>query len=91
MQSIILASCCLHNYLRSNATYCPTGMVDTEIGEEHHENPGMWRNDPNTCLQGLTRDRRGNASSLQGRVVRDQFKEYFNNSGAVNWQWDRTG
>ena len=32
-----------------------------------------------------------NNHSSEAKLIRDEFKEYFNNDGAVTWQWHACG
>ena len=69
----------------------PSILQDTEDHETGRIIPGSWRNDvPNsfwldffpTC---------SNNFSQEGRGIREEYKEYFNNEGAVTWQWRMCG
>ena len=68
--------------------YCPKTFVDND-GPNGFE-PGEWREDSNS-INGLTSIRNlGNSNNCGAdeKLVREQFTEYFNNEGAVDWQWD---
>lgn len=90
--SITKAIVALHNFLmthneQSNSTYCPIDFVDRDNPEGLI--PGHWRNDAD-MIQGL-QELSGNSSnnfSRDAADVRNKFKTYFNNEGAVEWQWD---
>ncbi|XP_057310637.1 uncharacterized protein LOC130648602 [Hydractinia symbiolongicarpus] len=83
----------LHNYLMtvSNANdtynYCPENYVDR--GSQNNIIPGEWRKDSESIsgIQDLTNCSSNNYSK-QAALIRDEFKCYFNNEGAVEWQWD---
>ena len=72
-----VASCALHNYLRTKAAlaYTPTGSVDSEsVGGTTHT--GEWRKETSLVSVG----RQGtNTYSKDAKEVRDKLCEYFNN------------
>lgn len=85
VQTVTLAACVLHNFLRTETmgTYMPTNSVDREEnGVLAH---GSWREDVD---QGIRRcgQQAGNRVSRTPITIRDEFKNYFNNEGAVAWQ-----
>lgn len=75
IDSVVLACCVLHNYLRKNASqsYCPPELLDEELRESGPNvadiAPGLGRN-----------------PTEEAKVVRDKFMEYFNTDGQVPWQ-----
>ena len=83
----------LHNYLLSvsNAEgayqYCPRGYADGESRQGVIE--GEWRAEAahNGGLLDIPKFGSNNYSLAAG-LVRDQYKEYLNNEGAVDWQLD---
>ena len=82
----------LHNFLMSlstddNYNYCPLSYADRNTGEGFI--PGEWRRDADniTGVQELSHIGSNNYSK-QAALIRDEFKSYFNNEGAVDWQWD---
>ncbi|CAB4001870.1 Hypothetical predicted protein [Paramuricea clavata] len=83
----------LHNFLmsltlsqRSNSyNYCPANYVDQE--NPCGTTPGEWRNhDSSDGLIPIARTGSNNYSRT-AKQVRDDFKDYFMNEGAVDWQW----
>lgn len=79
---IILAACCLHNYMinKNKASYA--AAVDQE-NEDHTVSLGTWRNDP--CLSDL----RPSSVHNPPKCAKEQRKlltTYFNNDGSVPWQ-----
>jgi hypothetical protein len=67
--------------------YIPSGSVDYEdtLNEEIHS--GEWRNSSSsTGMQSLAQQG-SNRYSLDAKSVRDEFTEYFNSLGSVEWQW----
>ena len=91
IQSLVMAALVLHNYLRrssSRNTYCPTGLVDSEDrnGDVIH---GTWRQDSTAeSFLPLAVPPTGHNASNDAKLVREIFKEYFFNEGAVDWQWN---
>ena len=96
VENVILitkAAIALHNFLISlnsssdQYAYCPTNFVDQESPNGYC--PGTWRDDESDTngLQPLEKVGSNNYSK-GAAVVRDEFKNYFNNEGAVEWQMD---
>lgn len=89
VQTLTLAALTLHNYLRnssSRGTYCPTGLADYEM-ENGDVVLGTWRSE-NTAFLNLQVQSTGHNSRVSAKTVRNNFKEYFVNEGAVMWQWE---
>ena len=83
--SVILACCVLHNYLRTRTvTYTPEGYGDT-IDSEGNILDGAWRADQTNYLA-PTRASNSRNGSVAASQVRDILKDYFCNTGAVQWQ-----
>ena len=82
---VVLACCALHNFLRTRSpqNYTPPESKDRENTSECTLELGE-RCDPE-LLHDLQRGTRGQILN-NAIVVRDQFKEYFNNEGSVPWQ-----
>lgn len=86
---IILATCCLHNMLRSQsigrAMYTPPSFLDREdeIAGEFHR--GEWRMENARGMINLNHQG-GNRHANQAIALRDRWCDYFNTVGAVPWQ-----
>ncbi|XP_062607230.1 uncharacterized protein LOC134269020 [Saccostrea cucullata] len=80
----VLASCVLHNYLRSKDSarqiYTPEDMLEESDKRCSTEMVG-------SCLRGITQQG-GNRCNSDARSVRDEYCDYFNTNGSVEWQWD---
>lgn len=91
VETIVLASCLLHNYLRSNpsssAIYTPPGSLDSEHPLSHEVQHGIWRNEI-TSNNFKSLERQGsNHSSENSKLFRNYMMDYFNSeAGAVSWQ-----
>ena len=76
----------LHNFLLNQKSakkvYCPENLVDTEDAEGNFVS-GTWRNDGD--LAGLNAV--GSRPPNSVKQIQCVFKEYFNNEGAVHWQY----
>ena len=87
---MVLTALILHNYLRSSSSrgvYCPAGTIDSEsrVGELIY---GLWRQDSAAqSLLLLTVTTTGHNATTDAKLVRETFKEYFCNEGAIAWQW----
>ncbi|KAK2565706.1 hypothetical protein P5673_010882 [Acropora cervicornis] len=72
----------------SRGVYCPAGTVDPESrdGELIY---GLWRQDSAAqSLLPLTVPKTGHNATTEAKLVRETFKEYFCNEGAIAWQWE---
>ena len=67
---------------------CPKNFIDRE--EPNGIIPGEWRHGEQhtTRLRPINRIGSNNYSEST-KNVRDDFTGYFNQEGAVSWQWDR--
>lgn len=95
--AITKAVVALHNFLMTiNETdreshYCPSTFVEQDGPNGLHL--GEWRQDAN-IMNGIASIQNVGASRNYGeeaKWVREQFEHYFNNEGAVDWQWDKIG
>ena len=81
----------LHNFLMSitedNYNYSPTNFVDQD--GPNGLVPGEWGRDSDD-ITGLVNIRKdgSNNHSRNACQIRNEFKEYFCNEGARDWQWD---
>eukprot|EP00795_Rhopilema_esculentum_P005764 gene5764-11043_t len=92
ISTITMATLTIHNFLRksqSRKIYCPVGMTDA-VDLDGGLSPGMWCNDQATNnLISLPPPPRGHNACTNAKKVRDMFKDYFCNEGAVEWQWNK--
>ena len=84
--TFVLASCALHNLLRSKTSsrkiYTPEGMFDND------DDLGKLRTaSRDNCFVNFIQQG-GNRNNTDARAVRDEFCDYFNTNGQVEWQWD---
>ena len=94
IESIILATVCLHSFLKKGDNnlpsvgrlYCPPNFVDRE-DEEGNILYGTWRQQI-TTLPSIG-NAGSNSHSQSAAAIRNTFKEYFVSEGAVPWQWKR--
>ena len=90
VEKIVLASCALHNFLRtrkSTTEFFRPGMLEEEDCERGTVNFGSWRQEMGGDLPGL-RQQCGNHSGNDAREIREEFCDYFNTNGQVYWQWE---
>ena len=82
---IVLVSCALRNYLRTESPnrYAPTGTCDIESTENGQIRPGEWRNEKN-IFEPLEQQG-GNRCSNVAIEVRENYREYFNTVARVPW------
>ena len=91
VETIVLAFCTLHNFLRSRNEardiYMPYGSIDTEDLETHTVSPGNWHQDKKP-QGGTPLDKQGsNHHSTDAKEIREYLCDYFNSEvGAVSWQ-----
>lgn len=86
-QTVALACCYLHNFLRKRQSrvYVTTNLVDSEDLQAGIVTSGSWREvvneitplRPNTTSRNATND---------AKAVRDTYSNFFNNEGQVSWQ-----
>lgn len=91
VKQITKAVVALHNFLttenhRDNYTYSPTSFTDSD--GPNGVNRGEWRDELEnvTGLLPINRNNSTNNFSEDAKTIRDSFKDYFKNEGAVNWQ-----
>lgn len=91
IESLVMAALVLHNYLRkssSRSIYCPQGLLDTESQSGDVTN-GLWRQEsPSDLFLPLSVPVTGHNATNYTKLVRESFKDYFVNEGAVEWQWN---
>ena len=90
VKSVTKAVVGLHSFLmkknhEGDNQYCPPNYIDRE--ENDLVLPGDWRQEQNHA-SGLKDVRKigSNNYSKTAKVIRDKFKDYFVNVGAVDWQ-----
>lgn len=87
---LVLASTALHNYLRRQKTgralYTPPDYTDREDLGTGEVLPGQWRSDPAPSSMVQLRSSGSNNYTANAKLVRDEYKEYFNTNGVVSWQ-----
>ena len=67
--------------------YIPPGSIDQDDFANKKVIPGEWRSGTsNGSFQPLSQQG-SNRYSLNAKAVRDEFTEYFNTNGQVEWQW----
>lgn len=79
---LILASCCLHNFMVENNKQTYTSAGDAESGD-HTFTSGLWRADPPLHSLPPCTDRNPTRSAKQQRQL---LTSYFSGAGAVAWQ-----
>lgn len=85
VQTIVLACCYLHNFLRGKTLkqYFPPNSVDEEQLHNGSITPGAWRQE--FPIHSLERTLSRNSTN-SAKIGRDKFCDYFNNEGVVSWQ-----
>ena len=90
VELITVAAVTLHNWLikgGSRDAYAPHVLAD-HIDPTGGIVPGSWRDNVTVgCMLPLQKLAHGNKPSSNAKEVREEFKEYFFEEGAVNWQW----
>lgn len=86
VDNIIKATVCLHNFVMiHNKNACITqGLVDSD--KNGRVIPGTWRKEV-SCLSSTGRTST-NTYKRKASDIRDVFKDFFNEEGSVDWQWD---
>ena len=85
IDSVVLACCASHNFLRKTAStiYTPTECLDNEDPITHEINDGLRAGE--SQIASLASGKARNPSQ-EAKHVRDKFTVYFNNEGRVPWQ-----
>ena len=88
VETITMACCALHNFLRSRTdVYIPPGSVDKEDSDSCYSTRGVAsRSSINSGLVPLARQS-SNTYSKMAKDLREQSCDYFNTKeGEVSWQ-----
>jgi hypothetical protein len=80
---LILAACCLHNYMVEKSKSSYVVAADVEDGD-HVVIPGSWRNE--ACLTRMNQFCKTRNPSHSAKKQREILTTYFNSHGAVPWQ-----
>lgn len=90
VMAVTLAACVLHNFLRNDVLYIPQNYADS-VDRSGNIVEGHWRQrvQPNAYLDLEHRCSRNHAKAAAD--VRDKYRAYFANEGAVPWQRQRAG
>ena len=79
VEQIVLASCYLHNFLRSQAKtrpiYTPPGSFDIEDPDTHQVIPGEWRHQQQSQGMQPLKQQGSNRHSDEAKMIRDHLKE----------------
>lgn len=82
--TLILAACCLHNFMVETNKHTYLSAQDVENTDQHSIATGTWRNDP--PLTGLSTSSDKNPAQI-ARQQRKELTDYFmSNFGSVPWQ-----
>ena len=91
VEKIVLATCVLHNFLRSKssarAIYTPPDILDREDPKTHEVRGGSWRESSSNGMVAVARQS-GNRPPTAAKDIQDELKDYFNEQGKVDWQWN---
>ncbi|XP_018358169.1 PREDICTED: putative nuclease HARBI1 [Trachymyrmex cornetzi] len=88
-EKIVKAIIVLHNFLLSHSNYCPELFVDNSMLESRNTIEELLEQMKiNSAFQKIGRAG-GQAHSQYAANIREEFKNYFLNEGAVPWQWNR--
>ena len=91
VEDVVLTALILHNMLikspNSLNIYRPASFADC-ILDDGEIADGEWRaNVVSDSFYSLQVPRTGHNASLDAKLVREKFMDYFVNDGAVEWQW----
>ena len=84
VEKIVVASCALHDYLRTNAGagYIAPGFLG-RVENDGTLVDGQWRNEQN--LNSIPQQG-SNFYSREAKQIRGEYCDYFNSNGKVSWQ-----
>lgn len=80
--NIVKATVCLHNFIIKNEE-------KLAHSERRYTRPMREEGEISGALQEVTNAGRSNAHSRRVSQIRDDFATYFENAGAVPWQWEK--
>ena len=83
-ETVILADCALHNFLRNRLPSYTDNLLDKEDEITHKVTPGVWREQV-AALQDVG-PLHGNTSLGQAKKQREALCLFVNGPGAVPWQ-----
>jgi hypothetical protein len=86
VKKFVLATCALHNFLKSKNTYISPGSIDRENVVAHTIETGDWRNFNNNLI--AFRSTSASRSPETAKEIRQRYSVYFNGIGSVPWQND---
>lgn len=90
VDSVIIAACTLHNWLRANSPgYITSQTVDTEDPSTGTVIPGSWRQEVRE-LESVTL-RGSNNYSKAAEDLRSQYTKYFWSAAPIPQQWKAVG
>lgn len=84
-ETIVMATICLHNFLRRSQTsrnmYTPNGTFDYEDNDGNTIASGQWRQENNSDMSSFLPMRRlPRKPNMQAKQIRDEFAKYITNS-----------
>jgi len=84
VDAVVMASCVLHNFLRTKSStyYTSANYIDLEDTETGNIIQGQWRQ----IGEMVPLQRSQSYTPQDAKLVRDKYKEYFNNEGKVCFQ-----
>jgi len=84
VDAVVMASCVLHNFLRkkSSTFYTSANHIDSEDTESGNIIQGQWRQ----IGEMVPLQQSSSYTPQNAKLVRDKYKEYFNNEGKVSFQ-----
>lgn len=85
VQSITLACCALHNYIKQKDGKRYLFEIDFENTADVTLTSGEWRQHVSVTNLERCNVNRSNNQSLD---IRNKFRDYFNTNGFVPWQWE---
>jgi len=93
VESIVMASCTLHNYLRehteAHSVYMPQGTLDTEDPITHSTQPGEWRKQQQSqSWVPLQRQGSNHHSNAAKRIRNHPCSFFVLQEGEVPWQYN---
>ena len=87
VENIVLSALALHIMLIKKPAYRSGNLADC-ILENGDIREGDWREDaPSDTFHALQVTQSGHNASVTAKAIRDDFKDFFMNEGAVDWQW----
>ena len=82
--NLIMAACCLHNFMVENNKHTYLSIHDVEDTDQHSITAGIWRSDP--VITGLSTSSDRNPAQIAKQQQKELTNYFISDFGSVPWQ-----